>query len=72
LTSRTFARAPSAREGAALEKDLTACRTRFQEAKNHYQNQSTALIDKSGLLDMKKGVDFSAHIQKIRQGKRSS
>ncbi|KAJ3305429.1 hypothetical protein HDV03_001523 [Kappamyces sp. JEL0829] len=55
------------KEGASLEKELTACRTRFQEAKNTYQNYSTSLIDKAGLLDLKKGVDFAAHIQKIRQ-----
>ncbi|KAJ3364577.1 hypothetical protein HDU91_002516 [Kappamyces sp. JEL0680] len=60
------------KEGASLEKELTACRTRFQEAKNTYQNYSTSLIDKAGLLDLKKGVDFAAHIQKIRQGKASS
>ena len=31
-----------------------------------YQQQSTALIDKAGLLDLKKGADFSAHLSKIR------
>lgn len=29
---------------------------------------STQLIDKAGLLDLKKGVDFAAHLAKIREG----
>ncbi len=66
---KTFARSPSPSESATLEKDLTATRTKFQDAKSKYQNLSTSLIDKAGLLDMKKGVDFAAHIQRIREGK---
>lgn len=65
---KTFARAPSASESSALEKDLKSTRVKFQDAKTKYQNLSTSLIDKSGLLDLKKGVDFAAHIAKIREG----
>jgi len=64
---KTFARSPSPSESASLEKDLTATRSKFQDAKSKYQNLSTSLIDKAGLLDMKKGVDFAAHIQRIRE-----
>ena len=67
-TCRTFARAPGPSESAALEKELNGVRTKFQDAKNKYTSLSTSLIDKAGLLDLKKGVDFAAHIQKIRQG----
>lgn len=63
---KTFARAPSPTEAANLEKDLGASRSKFQDAKLKYQQQSTALIDKAGLLDLKKGADFSAHLSKIR------
>jgi Arfaptin-like domain len=69
---KTFARAPGKSEGSSLEKELKSTRLKFQDAKVKYQNLSTSLIDKSGLLDLKKGVDFAAHIQKIREGKSSS
>jgi hypothetical protein len=65
---RTFARTPGPSESASLEKDLGNVRSKFQDAKQKYQNYSTSLIDKAGLLDLKKGVDFAAHIEKIRQG----
>ncbi|KAI8894448.1 Arfaptin-like domain-containing protein [Globomyces pollinis-pini] len=64
---KTFAKSPSPSEQAVLEKELTGCRAKFQDAKSKYQAHSTALIDKAGLLDLKKGVDFQAHIQKIRE-----
>ena len=53
---------------AILEKELARQRTQFQESKTKYQQLSTSLIDKSGLLDMKKGVDFAAHLAKVREG----
>jgi hypothetical protein len=65
---KTFAKAPSPSEAATLEKELGGVRAKFQDAKNKYQQLSTGLIDKAGLLDLKKGVDFAAHIQKIREG----
>jgi hypothetical protein len=65
---KTFARTPSPSEAAALEKELGGVRNKFQDAKTKYQQLSTGLIDKAGLLDMKKGVDFAAHIQRIREG----
>jgi len=64
---KTFAKSPSPSESASLEKELTGCRSKFQDAKQKYQQMSTSLIDKAGLLDLKKGVDFAAHIQKIRE-----
>lgn len=64
---KTFARTPSPSEAAALEKELGGVRNKFQDAKTKYQQLSTGLIDKAGLLDMKKGVDFAAHIQRIRE-----
>lgn len=48
-----------------LEREVAVNRQRFTEAKNRYQSLSTQLIDKAGLLDMKKGVDFAAHLKKI-------
>jgi hypothetical protein len=51
-----------------LEKELTASREKFQHAKSKYQKQSTALIDKAGLLDLKKNADFAKHLEKIRKG----
>ena len=53
---------------AALEKELGKQRAQFHESKTKYQQLSTSLIDKSGLLDMKKGVDFAAHLKKVREG----
>ena len=40
----------------------------FQESKTKYQHVSTQLIDKAGMLEMKKVVDFDSHLERIRQG----
>jgi hypothetical protein len=50
-----------------MEKDLEATRLRFQAAKSSYQNFSTQLIDKAGLLEMKRTIDFGTHLGRIRQ-----
>lgn len=39
----------------------------LQVAKQNYQNYSTQLIDKAGLLHMKRTVDFCSHLQRIRE-----
>ncbi|KAI8908950.1 Arfaptin-like domain-containing protein [Gorgonomyces haynaldii] len=68
---KTFARSPmsfSAGDGTSLERELEATRTKFQDAKTRYQSLSTQLIDKAGLLEMKKMVDFGSHLQRVREG----
>jgi hypothetical protein len=65
---RSIARSPGPSEQAALEKELTVHRSRFQDAKQKYQQLSTSLIDKSGLLILKKNVDFEANLRRIREG----
>ncbi|KAH6566138.1 hypothetical protein BASA50_006277 [Batrachochytrium salamandrivorans] len=65
---KAFAKAPgtfSLGESSSAEKELNTTRQRFQDAKNKYQAMSTQMIDKAGLLVMKRDVDFSAHIRKI-------
>ncbi|TPX72777.1 hypothetical protein SpCBS45565_g00368 [Spizellomyces sp. 'palustris'] len=47
------------------EKELDQTRCRFQAAKTRYQVLSTQVIDKAGLLEMKRGVDFGAHIARV-------
>ncbi|KAJ3056175.1 hypothetical protein HK097_007781 [Rhizophlyctis rosea] len=47
------------------EKDLVQTRARFQSAKERYQNLSTQVIDKAGLLEMKRGVDFASYLDKL-------
>ncbi|KAJ3042926.1 hypothetical protein HDV00_006233 [Rhizophlyctis rosea] len=47
------------------EKDLVQTRERFQAAKDRYQNLSTQVIDKAGLLEMKRGVDFASYLDKL-------
>lgn len=66
---KTFARAPtlSNSEASSLEKELEIIRLRFQAAKSTYQGISTQLIDKAGLLEMKKAIDFGTHLQRIRE-----
>ncbi|KAI9093001.1 Arfaptin-like domain-containing protein [Phlyctochytrium arcticum] len=48
-----------------LDKELDQTRQRFQQAKTRYQMLSTQVIDKAGLLEMKRGVDFGAHVQRV-------
>ncbi|KAL2918168.1 Glycerophosphocholine phosphodiesterase [Polyrhizophydium stewartii] len=50
---------------SATERELDTTRQRFQESKNRYQSLSTQMIDKAGLLHMKRDVDFSAHIRAV-------
>ncbi|KAI9017768.1 Arfaptin-like domain-containing protein [Gaertneriomyces semiglobifer] len=50
------------------EKELDQTRCRFQAAKTRYQVLSTQVIDKAGLLEMKRGVDYLAHIEHLRKG----
>ncbi|KAJ8329548.1 hypothetical protein BDV3_001357 [Batrachochytrium dendrobatidis] len=65
---KAFAKAPgtfSLGESTSAEKELNSTRQRFHDAKNRYQSMSTQMIDKSGLLIMKRDVDFSAHIRRV-------
>lgn len=50
------------------ERELDQTRTRFQAAKTRYQVLSTQVIDKAGLLEMKRGVDFGAYVEKVVEG----
>ena len=54
------------------EKDLVQTRARFQSAKERYQNLSTQVIDKAGLLEMKRGVDFASYLEKLVEGKKDT
>jgi hypothetical protein len=36
-------------------------------AKASYQNFSTQLIDKAGLLQLKRMVDFGSHLERVRE-----
>ncbi|TPX58975.1 hypothetical protein PhCBS80983_g02813 [Powellomyces hirtus] len=47
------------------EKELDQTRQRFQTAKTRYQVLSTQVIDKAGLLEMKRGVDFGAYVGRV-------
>ncbi|KAI8824899.1 uncharacterized protein EV422DRAFT_516699 [Fimicolochytrium jonesii] len=47
------------------EKELDQTRRRFQAAKTRYQVLSTQIIDKAGLLEMKRAVDFGAYLAKV-------
>ncbi|KAJ3159158.1 hypothetical protein HDU86_002060 [Geranomyces michiganensis] len=47
------------------EKELDQTRQRFQGAKAKYQQLSTQVIDKAGLLEMKRGVDFGAYVARV-------
>jgi hypothetical protein len=67
---RTYARTPGISDSGikSLERELEVTRQRFQESKTKYQQVSTQLIDKAGMLEMKKVVDFDSHLERIRQG----
>eukprot|EP00842_Homolaphlyctis_polyrhiza_P002346 jgi/Hompol1/3111/HPOL_003153-RA len=63
---KAFAKSPgSFSTDSASERELDSTRTKFHEAKSRYQSLSTSLIDKAGLLQLKRDVDFSAHLRKI-------
>ncbi|KAJ3020002.1 hypothetical protein HKX48_001459 [Thoreauomyces humboldtii] len=47
------------------EKELDQTRQRFQNAKTKYQTLSTQVIDKAGLLEMKREVDFGAYLARV-------
>ncbi|KAJ3300433.1 hypothetical protein HK104_000491 [Borealophlyctis nickersoniae] len=50
------------------EKELQQTRARFQTAKERYQTLSTQVIDKTGLLQMKREVDFASYLDKLVEG----
>ncbi|KAI8930277.1 Arfaptin-like domain-containing protein [Entophlyctis helioformis] len=64
---KTFAKSPGTfgMSDSSNERELETTRQRFQDAKNRYQSMSTQMIDKAGLLQMKREVDLSAHLRKV-------
>ncbi|KAJ3114275.1 hypothetical protein HDU96_002318 [Phlyctochytrium bullatum] len=47
------------------ERELEHARVQFVQARQRYQNLSTAIIDKAVLLEMKRDVDYRAQLERL-------